>query len=281
VLRRSRHFPRAKTIRPAEPYLLAGADEARRLGHNYIGTEHILSLLVRDQEGGATRLLGRLGVIPEAVEAALASWLVEATPAAGIDPQALAELGIDFDMVRKRLEQTFGPGALERTQSACLGICPRLKLALAYALDHAKASASTIDTCCSACSTCPSPSPRASSTDSVSRSRTHRQTQTRERLDADRSHLGRARRRRPGRTQPLQRPASPRLPCHVRRRACRAPSLRNDSHRLCLSVPLHGSVEGCWNDRLVVLYVTVGCGAAQMSVTGSPLRIVPVVSATA
>jgi len=137
ALRRSRHFPRAKTIRPAEPYLLAGADEARRLGHNYIGTEHILSLLVRDQEGGATRLLGRLGLSPEAVEAALGCWLVRATPAAKIDPQALAELGIDFEAVRERLEQTFGPGALERTQSACLGICPRLKLALAYALDHA------------------------------------------------------------------------------------------------------------------------------------------------
>jgi ATP-dependent Clp protease ATP-binding subunit ClpA len=138
VLRRSRHFPRATTIRPAEPYLLAGAEEARRLGHNYIGTEHILSLLIRDREGGATRLLLRLDVSPEAVEAALACWLVEATPAAKIDPHALAELGIDFDMVRDRLERTFGPGALERTQSACLGICPRLKLALAYALDHAR-----------------------------------------------------------------------------------------------------------------------------------------------
>jgi hypothetical protein len=38
--------------------------------------------------------------------------------------------------VRARLEETFGAGALERTQS-CLGICPRLKLALAYALDFA------------------------------------------------------------------------------------------------------------------------------------------------
>jgi Clp amino terminal domain, pathogenicity island component len=37
--------------------------------------------------------------------------------------------------VRDSLDQTFGPGALERTRSGCLGICPRLKLALAYALD--------------------------------------------------------------------------------------------------------------------------------------------------
>ena len=37
--------------------------------------------------------------------------------------------------VRERLEQTFGPGALEQTRLACMGITPRLKLALAYALD--------------------------------------------------------------------------------------------------------------------------------------------------
>ncbi len=137
LLQRSRRAPRAKTIRPAEPYLLAGADEARRLSHNYIGTEHILSVLARDRDGSATRLLAQLGVTAEAVERALACWLQDGSPAAKIDPQALATLGIDFETVRERLEQTFGPGALERTKSGCIGICPRLKLALAYALDHA------------------------------------------------------------------------------------------------------------------------------------------------
>ncbi len=61
----------------------------------------------------------------------------DGAPAAKIDPGALAALGIDFDAVREKLEHTFGAGALERTGSGCLGICPRLKLALAYALDHA------------------------------------------------------------------------------------------------------------------------------------------------
>jgi ATP-dependent Clp protease ATP-binding subunit ClpA len=137
-LLRRRAGPRARTARPAaEPYLAAGADLARRLGHNYVGTEHVLSVLVRDPEGASARLLTQLGVSAEAVEAALACWLADGTPAARIDPQALAELGIDFEAVRERLEQTFGPGALERTRSGCLGICPRLKLALAYALDHA------------------------------------------------------------------------------------------------------------------------------------------------
>jgi ATP-dependent Clp protease ATP-binding subunit ClpA len=137
LLQRDRRKPRSKTIRPAEPYLAAGAEQARRLGHNYVGTEHILSMLIHDPESEATRALARLGVSAGALEAALACWLVEAAPPAKIDPQALAELGIDFDAVRERLEQTFGPGALERSHSSCLGICPRLKLALAYALDHA------------------------------------------------------------------------------------------------------------------------------------------------
>jgi ATP-dependent Clp protease ATP-binding subunit ClpA len=136
-LQRSRRMPRAKTIRPAEPYLIAGAEEARRLGHNYIGTEHILGLLTRNPDGTATQLLAQLGVSSEAIEQALACWFPEASPASKIDPEALATLGVDFETVRERLEQTFGPGALERTRSGCLGICPRLKLALAYALDHA------------------------------------------------------------------------------------------------------------------------------------------------
>jgi ATP-dependent Clp protease ATP-binding subunit ClpA len=132
-----RRMPRTKTIRPAEPYLVLGASEARRRGHNYIGTEHLLLMLIRDPDGGATRPLVRLSVSPDAVERALACWLEGSVPAAKIEPEALATLGIDFEAVRERVEQTFGPGALEQTRSACLGICPRLKLALAYALDHA------------------------------------------------------------------------------------------------------------------------------------------------
>jgi ATP-dependent Clp protease ATP-binding subunit ClpA len=82
-------------------------------------------------------MLAQLGIDSESVEAALAPWLPDGTAPARIDPQALAELGIDLETVRERLEQRFGPGALERTRSGCLSICPRLKMALASALDHA------------------------------------------------------------------------------------------------------------------------------------------------
>jgi ATP-dependent Clp protease ATP-binding subunit ClpA len=136
LLRNRCAAPRAKTIRPAEPYLAAGAREARRLGHDYIGTEHVLLTLVRRTDGGATSVLRQLGVPADAVETALSPSLGGGTPR--IDPNALATLGIDFDVVLERLEETFGPGALEQTGAACLAIMPRLKLAFAYALDHAE-----------------------------------------------------------------------------------------------------------------------------------------------
>ena len=62
LLTRRRQMPQAKTIRPAERYLIAGSEEPRRLGHGFIGTEHVLAVLLRDPDGGATRLLGRLNV---------------------------------------------------------------------------------------------------------------------------------------------------------------------------------------------------------------------------
>jgi ATP-dependent Clp protease ATP-binding subunit ClpA len=114
--------PRAKTIRPAKRYLTAGAEQARRLGCSFVGTEHVLLALC---------------AASASVESALAPWLGPSSERAKIDPEALASLGIDLDAVRARIEGTFGPGALERASASCLGITPQLKLALAHALDHA------------------------------------------------------------------------------------------------------------------------------------------------
>jgi ATP-dependent Clp protease ATP-binding subunit ClpA len=129
--------PRAKSIRPAERYLTAGADEARRLGCSFVGTEHVLLALAHDRSSGSAALLGRLGADLAAVESALAPWLGPSSDRTKIDPDALASLGVDFEAVRARIEGTFGAGALERASASCLGIAPRLKLALAFALDHA------------------------------------------------------------------------------------------------------------------------------------------------
>jgi ATP-dependent Clp protease ATP-binding subunit ClpA len=81
------------------------------------------------------RVLRELGVSHDDVESELHRCL--GTFRARIDADALATLGIDLDAVRERLEETFGPDALEQTRAGCLAVAPRLKMALAYAVDHA------------------------------------------------------------------------------------------------------------------------------------------------
>ena len=123
------------TIRPANRYIARGAAEARALGHGFIGTEHVLLAIVRDDRSDAARLLARLDVDPTSVRAELLALRPPARAPSGIDAEALATLGIDLDIVRQRLEESFGAGALERTATGCMGIEPRLKLALARAVD--------------------------------------------------------------------------------------------------------------------------------------------------
>jgi ATP-dependent Clp protease ATP-binding subunit ClpA len=133
---------RSKAFRPAERYLIAGADEARRLGHGYVGTEHVLLALTSDPHGGASRALAELGVTHADIRG---SAFLAAVWAPRIDPDALASLGIDLDTVRDRLDETFGRGALERTGAGKLDpsaagiqcVAPRLKQALADGVDRA------------------------------------------------------------------------------------------------------------------------------------------------
>ena len=63
--------PRAKKV------LELALDEARRLGHNYIGTEHLLLGLIREGEGVAARVLEAMGVDLERVRAQVVYLLGE------------------------------------------------------------------------------------------------------------------------------------------------------------------------------------------------------------
>jgi ATP-dependent Clp protease ATP-binding subunit ClpC len=53
----------------ARQVVVLAQDEARALGHNYIGTEHILLGLLREEEGVAARVLESLDVTVEEVRA--------------------------------------------------------------------------------------------------------------------------------------------------------------------------------------------------------------------
>jgi ATP-dependent Clp protease ATP-binding subunit ClpC len=57
---------------PARQVVVLGQDEARALKHNYIGTEHLLLGLLRQEEGGAARALESLDVTLEEARAQVA-----------------------------------------------------------------------------------------------------------------------------------------------------------------------------------------------------------------
>jgi hypothetical protein len=101
--------------------------DARRLGHHYIGCEHLL-LAAAAAAGPAGAVLRDQGVTPERIEAAIlhaAGRGQAAGPLGGIDREALAFLGIDLDVVRDRIEAAFGPDALTRAVPAtCRGRRP-------------------------------------------------------------------------------------------------------------------------------------------------------------
>ena len=94
--------------------------DARRLGHNYIGCEHLL-LAAAAAAGPASAILRDQGVTPERIEAEILRTVGRgqmADPLGGLDRQALAFIGIDLDVVRARIEAVFGPDALTRALPA-------------------------------------------------------------------------------------------------------------------------------------------------------------------
>jgi hypothetical protein len=118
----------------ARHLIVQAQHEARRLGHNYIGCEHLL-LAAAGAAQPAGAALRDQGVTPERVEAEIVRTVGRGQtgraadparpgdpgdparpgdPLHGLDREALASIGIDLDMVRARLEAAFGPDALDR-----------------------------------------------------------------------------------------------------------------------------------------------------------------------
>jgi len=87
-------------------------EHAHRLGHRYLGTEHLL-LAVASGSHPAGAILRDHGVTPERVEQEIRAGLF-----GGLDRDALAAIGIDLDTVRARAEESFEPEALARAGQA-------------------------------------------------------------------------------------------------------------------------------------------------------------------
>ncbi len=104
----------------ARTIVVHAQEHSRRLGHRYIGCEHLLLALVGNgQPAGA--VLREHGVTPERVEEEIVRRIGLGSGAglfADLDREALASIGIDLDAVRARIEASFGPEALIRASQA-------------------------------------------------------------------------------------------------------------------------------------------------------------------
>lgn len=117
---------------------------AQRLGHDWVGGEHLL-LATATSDHPMGEVLRANGITRERVE-----HILLGSPAANpLDRDALASVGINVDEVRAAVEQAFGPGALDRVpvrgarrrlQGSRPTITPQAKECIVTALREAQAA---------------------------------------------------------------------------------------------------------------------------------------------
>jgi ATP-dependent Clp protease ATP-binding subunit ClpA len=99
----------------ARDVVVRAQHEARALRHNWIGTEHLLVAALAEPTASGVTILTGFGLSADSCRAAI----VELIGPAGFgtrDADALRTLGIDLDDVRRRVEASFGAGALDLRQ---------------------------------------------------------------------------------------------------------------------------------------------------------------------
>ncbi|MBV9382984.1 MAG: hypothetical protein JOY82_00640 [Streptosporangiaceae bacterium] len=104
----------------ARTVVVHAQEHARRLGHRYIGCEHLL-LAVSSAGQPASAVLREHGLTPERIEMEIVRLVGLGAGAglfAGLDRDALSAIGIDLHAVRARIEASFEPDALTRAAQA-------------------------------------------------------------------------------------------------------------------------------------------------------------------
>ena len=97
---------------PARRTVVIAQQDARERRQNQIRTENLLFGLLDCPATPGEALLRAAGVDRAAIEAEMGRRT------GPDDAEALASLGIDLDEVRRRVDESFGPGALDRTRAA-------------------------------------------------------------------------------------------------------------------------------------------------------------------
>jgi ATP-dependent Clp protease ATP-binding subunit ClpA len=100
--------------RQAREAVMRAREERRQLRHPHIGTEHLLLGLLSEDAGIAYGVLHEAGVEAAAVRAELRRLVgTPPTVLGDKDAAALRTIGIDLDAVLARIEESFGPDALD------------------------------------------------------------------------------------------------------------------------------------------------------------------------
>ncbi|GLZ43835.1 Clp protease [Actinomycetospora sp. NBRC 106375] len=105
---------------PARRVVVLAQQDARERADQSIGSEHLLLGLCRASDTRGAALLATHSVTAATVEEDLRRAAPPDPPELP-DRDALASVGIDLDEVRSRIEDAFGPGALESTRAAGRG----------------------------------------------------------------------------------------------------------------------------------------------------------------
>jgi ATP-dependent Clp protease ATP-binding subunit ClpA len=108
----------------ARAVVVSSQEQARDLGHSFIGTEHLLLALLDDPEGTVARLLGAYHLDVTTARADVHRLVGKDEPdlsfaeADSEDAAALKAIGIDIEKVRAAIEENFGAGSLRLPRPA-------------------------------------------------------------------------------------------------------------------------------------------------------------------
>jgi ATP-dependent Clp protease ATP-binding subunit ClpA len=126
----------------ARSAVVQAQEEARRIRHPRVGTGHLLLGVLAVETGTASRVLAGLRLGLDDGRESLARLSSTAHRFAPDEAEALRAVGIDLDEVRRSLEDAFGPGVLDRSDTRGrprrhIPFTPRAKRALEDSLREA------------------------------------------------------------------------------------------------------------------------------------------------
>jgi ATP-dependent Clp protease ATP-binding subunit ClpC len=135
----SPHRFMSRFTEPAQRALSLATDEARRLQHPYVGTEHLLLGLLREGDGVAAQVLHQLWIETDQVRRALVYITTTYAQTHAATPPAAAEAEVETEAAPVTAPASGAEGAQPGEPAPLeIGLTPRARTVLALAVDEAQ-----------------------------------------------------------------------------------------------------------------------------------------------